>query len=159
MAELSKNTVLRWIIYLGSIIVSLIMWRDIENNFKFPINNFMWCPGFGSVTRCNNITKACKITITASIACLFSSFFCTLYDGFFLSMVSRFETGVCIVILGMQVGLFCYMIKWIFQTGAILIGESEFLVLFCYVIMLICLFYMAMLISFTEMAYREAFED
>ena len=76
-----------------------------------------------------------------------------------LSIIGRFETGLCLTQLIMWGVIFVYMIKWTMQTGAFYSGDSEFAVLFCYAIMLICLFYMAMLISFTEMAHRDASEE
>jgi len=135
------------------------MWDDIVSNFKFAIDEIIWCPGFGSVLRCDTISTGCKISMVTAMVCLISSILSTANEGSILNAIGRFEAGLCLTQIVLWAVLFVNMINWTFQTGRLQTRDLEFGVLFCYVIMLICLFYMAMLISFTEMAHKDAEED
>jgi len=156
MADINKNTVLRWIIYIGAFLVSLYVYLDVSNNFKFPILGVMFCPGFGGTNRCDEIIIMSIISMVNSVACFVLGLVTTINERNAIHFASKLEVGLSISQFGVWVMTFWYMVSWTLQTG----GKGwEFRVLFLSIIILICLFYMATLISFAEMAYRESLED
>jgi len=120
MTYLSKTTIIKWLIYSGIILNSLIMFFDIRDNYTIRIVGSVFCPAFGSNWRCeilsmvgifgvlsglimisvgiiatskkNNIIKS--IYKTESILCLIQSFIFSIFLGNSITWMNEVHSAI-----------------------------------------------------------------
>jgi hypothetical protein len=155
VSNLSKTHLQRWSIYIGAIIISNLMLKEIVNNFKILLFEKICCFIFGSTLRCDSLLKACKISITGAMICWVLNLFSILTTQTFLAVVSRIEIVVGFLMMVMWAFFFVHVIKWTYQTTAILQGDLAVTLLFLKILTLIILFYYGTLISCDQLILRE----
>mmetsp|Transcript_24421 Transcript_24421/g.61824 ORF Transcript_24421/g.61824 Transcript_24421/m.61824 type:complete len:155 (+) Transcript_24421:81-545(+) len=110
MAEIEKFKVIRWILYLVMMFNSYLLHQNISNNLKFTIAEKVWCPAFGSNSRCD-------VALLHSIIGIISGL------GLFLmgvldddikkkKLFNENETILCLIQVPIWIGFFINILQW-----------------------------------------------